>query len=252
MNLSRLKENKAFYNEKSILDIVDIVTWKKNNKSYNFQTLPKTAILSLSRFLLNKKQRIFSKKIKGLFGHNYVLNENYIYCSEFGNGAPAIIGLMEELRVFGVENFIFIGLAGVLKENVEGKAYIVSNAFSTTGTTYFYSDKDYFKPKKEKWFEFFVSKLEYKETICWSTDAPFRETESLVSFYQKSDVLHVDMECASIYAFTEFYKLNAICVVVSADSILNLTWNPPKDKGEINLTLKKTIKKIIDLNYEAS
>jgi purine-nucleoside phosphorylase len=250
MNLSNLKENSTFYKEKSILDIVDIVAWKKSNKSYNFETLPKTAILSLSRFLLSRKQRIFSKKLKGLFGQNYVLDENYVYCSEFGNGAPAIIGLMEELRVFGVENFIFIGLAGVLKETVDKKAFIVNTTFSTTGTTYLYSDKDCFQPKKEKWFEFFAKELSYKETICWSTDAPFRETESLVSFYQKKEATHVDMECAAIYAFAEFYKLNALCVVVSADSLLNLTWNPPKDKGEINLALKKTIKKIIDLNYE--
>lgn len=250
MNLLNLKENSTFYKEKSILDIVDIVAWKKSKKSYNFETLPKTAVLSLSRFLLSRKQRIFSKKLKGLFGQNYVLDENYVYCSEFGNGAPAIIGIMEELRVFGVENFIFIGLAGVLNETVDKKAFIVNTTFSTTGITYLYSDKDCFQPKKEKWFEFFAKELNYKETICWSTDAPFRETESLVSFYQKKEVMHVDMECASIYAFAEFYKLNALCIVVSADSLLNLTWNPPKDKGEINLALKKTIKKIIDLNYE--
>ncbi|AXP79473.1 Purine nucleoside phosphorylase DeoD-type [Mariniflexile rhizosphaerae] len=251
MEFTELKRNKAFYNEKSILDILDIVAWKKSNKSYNFETLPKTAILSLSRFLLSKKQRIFSKKLKGLFGQNYILDENYVYCSEFGNGAPAIIGLMEELRAFGVENFIFIGLAGLLKDEVEEKVFIVNNAFSTSGSAYLYSDKDSFQPKKEKWFEFFAKELNYKESICWSTDAPFRETESLVLFYQKNEVMHVDMECASIYAFAEFYKLNALCIVVSADSISNLTWNPPKNKSEINLVLKKAIEKIIAIKHEA-
>ena len=58
------------------------------------------------------------------------------------------------------------------------------------------------------------------------------------------------MECASIYAYAEFYKLNALCIVVSADSILNFTWNPPKNKGEINLILKQTIKKITTIKYE--
>ena len=160
MNLSNLKENSTFYKEKSILDIVDIVAWKKSNKSYNFETLPKTAVLSLSRFLLSKKQRVFSKKLKGLFGQNYILDKNYVYCSEFGNGAPAIIGLMEELRAFGVEKFIFIGLAGVLKNEIEEKAFIVNNTFSTSGSTYLYSDKDFFEPKRDKWFEFFGNKLE--------------------------------------------------------------------------------------------
>lgn len=251
MNLSNLKENSTFYKEKSILDIIDIVAWKKSNKSYNFETLPKTAVLSLSRFLLSKKQRIFSKKLKGLFGKNYILNKDYVYCSEFGNGAPAIIGLMEELRAFGVENFIFIGLAGVLKETVGKKAFIVNTTFSTTGTTYLYSDKDCFQPKKEKWFEFFAKELNFKESVCWSTDAPFRETESLINYYREKNVMHVDMECASIYAFADFYNLNALCILVSADSILNLTWSAPKNKDQLSSVLKSTIKKIITIKHEA-
>lgn len=249
MDLSKLKNNNNFWKEPSILNISDIVFWKKNKNSYNFENLPKTAILSISRFFLSKKQRIFCKKLKGIFGKSYILNENYIYCSEFGNGAPAITGLMEELRALGVENFIFIGFAGLLKKGFDEKEFIVTNSFSTTGTTYFYSYKDNFKPINGKWFQFFINQLNYKETTCWSTDVPFRETKSLVSFYIKKNAHHVDMECASIYAFAEFYNLNSLCILVSADEIVDFVWKEPINLKEINSMMKGVIKKIISINY---
>ena len=250
MDLSSIKKNREFYLEPSILNISDIISWKKTKNSYNFKNLPKTAILSLSCFFLSKKQQLFCKKIKGINGKNYILNNKFIYCSEFGNGAPAITGLMEELRALGVKNFIFIGFAGLLKKEVSEKKFIVTNSFSTTGTTCFYSYKDNFKPIDGKWFQILTNQLNYKETTCWSTDVPFRETKSLVSYYIEKNVYHVDMECASIYAFAEFYNLNSLCILVSADEIVDFVWKEPINLKEINSIMKGVLKKIISINYE--
>jgi purine-nucleoside phosphorylase len=249
MDLSSIKKNKDFYKESSIVDISNIVEWKKKRGNYNFIALPKTAILTLSSALLERKKRFFSKKIKGIYGKNYILNADFLYCSEFGNGAPAIIVLIEELRVLGVENFIFIGFAGLLKKEFKEKTFIVTNSFSTTGTTSFYSDKDNFKPIHSKWFEFFCAQLNYKETTCWSTDAPFRETKSLVSYYIEKNAQLVDMECASVYALAEFYNINALCILVPADEIVDFVWNEPLNLNELNFVMKGIIKKIISINY---
>lgn len=233
---------------KSVLDVSIFVNWKKNLKKYNFTDLPKTVILSVNKNILNKKTRFFSKRLKGFLGANFVVNKNVFYCSEFGNGAPAIIGLLEELRALGVENFIFVGLAGIISENICNQgAFVVTNSFSTTGINNFYSSKTNFQPKDNFWFNNLKEKLNLKQTTCWSTDAPFRETKSLIDYFVNKKTAHVDMECAAIYAFAEFYNLNSLCCIVSADDLCGMEWNPPGDLQEVNLLLKQIVSDLIEI-----
>lgn len=239
-------DKNSFYDEKSILDISQIVQWNKRNNKYNFQSLPATAIISLNKNGLNKLTRSFSKKAKGLMGQNYILNDHLIFCSGFGNGAPAIVNFMEELRVLGVQHFIFVGVAGALTEkNIGNGLFSINKAYSTTGCTALYSPNNDFKPLDNAWLRTLKSKLNLTETVCWSTDAPFRETKSLVTHFIQKNATHVDMECAAIYAFAEFYKLNALCIIVTADSLANDNWIPPGDVKAMNLNLRLIIKKLI-------
>lgn len=243
-------DKNSFYTEKSILDISKIVAWNKINKKYNFNVLPTTAIISLNKYALKRKTRFFSKKVKGLIGQNFILNNNVIFCSGFGNGAPAIVNFMEELRILGVQHFIFVGVAGALTENIkENDVFLLKNTYSTVGCTSLYSSNYNFVPIENDWLKAIKSKLNLPETICWSTDAPFRETKSLVSHFTQKEATHVDMECAAIYAFNEFYNLNALCIIITADSLANNNWIPPKNIKQLNSTLRKTVSRLV-LSYE--
>ncbi|MGK4566199.1 hypothetical protein [Flavobacterium sp. 3HN19-14] len=137
MNDDFLNNHPDFYTEKSVLDIAAIVAWKKSKNAYNITKFPTTAVISSGGNVLGVKQRLFSKKIKGLPGQNYIFGDN-IFCSRFGNGAPAIISLMEELRILGVEHFLFAGFAGKLTETEKRDAFLVTKTFSTSGCTSFY------------------------------------------------------------------------------------------------------------------
>lgn len=246
MESSFFKNNSNLISEKSVLDISEFVLWKKNNNAYNFDSLPKTAILTLSKNVLSRKNRIFYKKTKGISGSNYIINKNVLLCSSFGSGASAIISLLEELRILGVENFIFVGLAGKLIATNDD-TFVIDNSFSTCGSTLFYSKKEEYKPIQNSWFLTLKEKLNLKTAICWSTDAPFRETKSLIAYFKEKKATHVDMECAAIYAFSEFYGINAICIVVSADSFIDDVWLPPKNSAVLNENLNQLVKKIIAL-----
>jgi purine-nucleoside phosphorylase len=240
--------NTKFYTEKSVLDILKLIQWKKDSKKYNFEVLPKTAIITLEKSFLDNITRFFTKRIKGITGKNYQINKNILVCTSFGNGAPAIIGLLEELQGLGVENFIFIGYAGSLDANyIESDICIVKKAFSTTGCAALYSKNEFFKPKNNDWFSNLESKLNYKESICWSTDAPFRETPSLINHFIEKKATHVDMECAAIYAFAEFYNLNALCLLVTSDSLSHENWKHPKNLELLNNTIKKVLKQCINI-----
>lgn len=237
------KLSSSFFTEKSVLDVSDLVQWKRSQGCYNVEKLPKTAIVTLNKHLISKQVRLFSKKIKGIMGDNYLINPNVVVCTNFGNGAPAMVGVLEELRVLGVTHFIFIGLAGSLDaNNAEGDCCVVTETFSATGCAAFYNENKTIYPIDNEWFNNIKTKLNFKPTSCWSTDAPFRETPSLIAYYTDKGAKHVDMECAAIYAFAKFYQLNALCVLVTADSFLDGKWMPPKKNGLLRKHLQNILK----------
>ena len=240
-------ENSNFHstiNEESVLSISKFVEWKKKANQYNFKSLPKTAIITLSKKSL--PNYYFKKKIKGLKSNTYIINEHLLFCSNFGEGGASIIGLLEELRAFNVQNFIFVGIAGIINNNIgENEILVVNNTFSTTGASYFYSKLSENKILNYDWALKYSKLFSAKIIDTWSTDCPFRETPSLIAYFKNKGVSLVEMETASIYAFSSFYNLNSICIIVSADSLIDKVWKFPENMYLINQNIKNIIKELI-------
>jgi len=236
------------HTEKSLLESDSLVKWKKNNGAYNFDQLPNTAIITLNKSSLSRINRFVSKKLRGIQGDNYLLSTKTIFVSGFGNGAPALVGVMEELHALGVEKFVFVGWAGSInKKYKSGELFLVENSYSTTGCAQLYSRKSNFEPKENDWSLYIKSKLSLPVTTCWSTDAPFRETNSLVNFFREKGASHVDMECAAIYAFADHYKLNALCFLVTADFLSANEWVPPQNTKQLSSNVKNLVASLINL-----
>lgn len=119
-------------NEASIVNIDQLVAWKKSKKLYNFEILPKTAILTVFPSKKSVISSFFSQKIKGIKGENYILNrKKYALYADCSYGAPHVISLCEELRALGVSNFVFIGLAGaIVNSHQVGELLYVEKAYS--------------------------------------------------------------------------------------------------------------------------
>ena len=233
--------------EQSILNAKQIVQWKKHNKVYNFDSLPKTVILTNQSSYLSRFKKYFHKQIKGLSCESYVINKKYVLCTKFGNGSPAIISLMEELIALGIENFIFIGYAGILTNNIkEGSVFITNKAFSLTGTSFHYyndTEIEYSNPLTTM----FLNKFKLPKNTILSTDAPFRELPSQIAYFTKKGVALIDMEVASILAFSKYKKINTACFIITADNLTDGVWKHPKNMKilqQINLNLIKDIIKI--------
>lgn len=247
-SLANFKE--SFYSEPSLLNAAAVVQHKRERKLYNFSTLPSTAVL-IHTNMLSRQQTVFKSRLKGLAGKNYLINSDCILCTEFGNGAPAIITLMEELRVLGVTEFVFAGFAGSLLSGVkEGEMFFVKEAFSTTGCSAFYHAQEKIAAPFSNAHNSLIKELFLMEAVCWSTDAPYRETKSLVESFRQKGCTHVDMECAAIYAFCSFYNLSAMCILITADSFDSDKWKMPSDTGHLKKVLKSAVSQILSGNYE--
>lgn len=230
--------------ETAILSAEMIVSWKKKRGVYNFESLPGKAIIALSRDVFPKRFHFPFKKLRGIGGTNFIDGE-YLCCSGFGSGAPALITLMEEIRALGVTEFIFIGLCGALTEDiVSATAFYVNKAWSANGVarTYFLSEE--ISPFNAAYVQKFANALGLDAATCFSTDSPFRETASLLELVRLKDCNLIEMECAAAYAFSHFYQLNVVCMLIAADQ-LTTAWQPPSDMDRIVSVQKKLINTII-------
>ncbi len=233
----------SFYPESSsVVRSEMIVQWKKERNIYNFEKLPDTAVICVDYAILKHLNTFGAQKIKGIKGKYFVKNQ-LLFCSEFDNGAPGIINLLEELRALKVETFIFLGSAGVLSSEItETSMFFVKAAISGNGITAFYSDQQIHYPADD--FSKITDFPELKDCICYSTDAPYRETRPLLNEVAKMGAQLVDMECAAVYAFAEFYSLKASCFLIAADNLCQ-TWVAPKDFKRIIAVQKMFVDKLI-------
>lgn len=237
--------NNNFYNEKSVLTAKSVVKWKRKMGAYNFKSLPATVILTPTTNYVRGFKKFSYKKFKGLSGKNYRLNNNFLLSFGYGNGAPAIISQMEELRALGVEKFIFIGFAGMLNNQLnEGSSYLVSQTFSISGTSFYYSNQEKLSYPNPLYTNL-KKKLNLLEINCLSVDSPYRETKSVLESFIKKNVSLVEMETASIMAFSKFYNQDCICILVASDSITDFKWIPPKNFTKLVTEIDYIINKIL-------
>jgi uridine phosphorylase len=237
-----------FYKEPSLLNAADLVTWKRKCGVYNFKGLPDLAIIAIKRNMFSKVISPFTKRAKGINGSHFIYESKVLLCSEFGSGASAMIILLEELRALGVRQFIFIGSAGILDDSVKvGSAHIVQKAISLSGTTFFYSEKDELECYDLSFFEKVKNKCNLTLKTILSTDSPFRETSTLINHYRSKGCTMVDMECASIYAFSQFYKMPSICILVGADTLTSSEWKAPNNIKKLLKAQQKIVSDLLKL-----
>ena len=237
------KRDLFFYNEEPILTMEKLVLWKKKRNIYNFKKLPDIAIIGLEKQMFFKSVSFWSKKIKGIKGNHYLYKSKFLLCCGFGYGSATFISFLEELRCLGVKKFIFIGVAGVLKEKIN-KAYSISKVHSSVGASFFYYPKEEIDVYDTKWSTLINEICDLESEVSWCTDAPFRETPSLVNNYINKECAFVDMEVAGLYAFSQFYKLSSTAILIPADSLINDFWEQPKSLKEIVKKKQELVHKI--------
>ena len=70
--------------------------------------------------------------------------------------------------------------------------------------------------------------------VSWSTDAPFRETQSAIEAAQRAGVHAVEMEAAALYAYGQARQRDVVCVAHVTNSMA--ADGPDFDKGEADGT----------------
>lgn len=199
---------------------------------------PKTAILTwqdgfakIAEQIPNKLLTIFRScgkvSVKSLdFG------EDRLAFLQIPSSSPMVAQAMEELKVLGVENIVFIGSCGILDNECNGNFIVPSKALRDEGTSWHYiesQDEFIVCKNSEK-----VSKILFNLNIpnivrpVWTTDTIYRETKTAVKYAKEKGCCAVDMECSAINAVADYLNLNVYQVFYTADSLANKEWDVGK------------------------
>lgn len=235
---------KEYHKETALLQASMIVDWKRKRGVYNFQSLPGKAIVALSHQAFTPQLNLFSKKIRGINGR-ISAEGDYLFCSGFGNGAPALITVLEELRALGVSEFIFIGLCAALTTEISpGNAFYVKQAWSASGITASYFPDAMIEPYDPVYVQELATLCSLSSITCCSTDSPFRETPVFLQEARAQGCQLIEMECAAVYAFAHFYKVKAACLLIAADQITE-RWVAPSDMASLLAVQQQLVGRIV-------
>jgi uridine phosphorylase len=136
---------------------------------------------------------------------------------------PCIVGssyavlVAEQLFVSGCEQLISVTSAGIINQPSNDKRFaLITESVRDEGTSYHYLPKERracLSPNlREKLSHNSMSdNCPYFEAKSWTTDAPYRETQTAISAMEKEGVTCVEMEAAALYAFAEAKQKNVVC-----------------------------------------
>jgi uridine phosphorylase len=225
----------------------DMQNWRWQNGRKPGIEPPRTAILCLQPELMRRAWRRYPlKRVKGLFGDCYILNNRLgkvIVAGRFGMGAPAMAVCVEEYFALGVRQFVSIGVAGTLQPHLQtGDVILCDSALRGEGTSNHYLLPARSIAANAEWVKRIQSflaagKIPFHQGATWTTDAPYRESRWEAEANRQAGVLSVDMETSALFAATRCLGAQAASVLVVADRLLPDAWEPPSDDRSLEKNL---------------
>ncbi len=162
-------------------------------------------------------------------------------------GAPACVGLFEEILALGAKRIILLGNCGVLDKSIEDCGIIIpKKAIRDEGTSYHYAPAEDFIRVNTNYADVFAALLEelgypYVEGTTWTTDAFYRETKDKIISRKAMGAICVEMECAAMQALCNFRGAEFFQFFYAGDNLDHTNWDPRSLHGNVRLEDKEKI-----------
>lgn len=162
-------------------------------------------------------------------------------------GAPASVGLFEDVVALGAKRIILLGNCGVLDKEIEDCGIIIpTRAIRDEGTSYHYAPASDYIDVNVKYRDEFKEVLTefgypYVEGITWTTDAFYRETPKKIESRKQMGAICVEMECAAMQAFADFRNVEFFQFFYAGDNLDHSDWDPRSLSGHARLDDKQKI-----------
>lgn len=143
-------------------------------------------------------------------------------------GAPFAVLVAEELFASGCQLLVSITSAGQLDPNLELPcAILVNRALRGEGTSSAYLPPAAFADGDPHLLDAVAAELRCSGLTAirgatWTTDAPFRETQTAIAAARAAGLLAVEMEVAALYAFAQARSRPAVCFALVTNQMAQI------------------------------
>ena len=146
-------------------------------------------------------------------------------------GAPYAVMMLENLIAWGARQFIFFGWCGAISHKVKiGDIIVPTSAIIDEGTSKHYTTNSNLVAtpstsvlKKIK-TSFNNKNIDFHEGLVWTTDAIYRETREKVEYFQKKNVLAVEMEASALFTVGKFRNVKTAGILAVSDDLSTFDW----------------------------
>ncbi|MBJ40991.1 MAG: uridine phosphorylase [Gammaproteobacteria bacterium] len=207
------------YDEPSIFRPTNLLRESRRQNNIPLGKIPSICILdpdgNLVDYLKNENRALLNKF--------WACYHSSLYTSEIAGltvgiipravGASYAVLIAEQLFVSGCELLISITSAGIISDSPSNQKFaLITQAIRDEGTSYHYIPKNEPSTLSSK----LLKKLKnnkglWRESKSWTTDAPYRETESAIKEMKIKNITCVEMESSALYAFAKAKDKNVIC-----------------------------------------
>lgn len=212
-----------FYNEPSVFLPENLLREARRQKNIKECNVPEICLLDpdgdLAEYLLKKKLCVKNECWACYHSIMYEFNLDGITIGI----VPCIVGssyavlVAEQLFVSGCKLLISITSAGIISELKNNKRFaLITSSVRDEGTSYHYLPPEKQAILNENLFEN-LNDLVAKENCpyfngkSWTTDAPYRETQSAIDKMKTQNITCVEMEASALYALSEVKNYPIIC-----------------------------------------
>jgi len=207
------------YAEPSVFQPTNLLRESRRQNGIPLGEVPSICILdpdgNLLDYLSNKNEAVKSKYWACYHSYLYTFEINGLTVGIIPRavGASYAVLIAEQLFVSGCELLISITSAGIITESKPDKQFaLITQAIRDEGTSYHYLPKG----EPSELCQKLLNKLKnnnslWLEVKSWTTDAPYRETQSAINAMKKNNVTCVEMEASALYAFAKANDKEVIC-----------------------------------------
>lgn len=179
--------------------------------------------------------------------YRFLYKEHYLSTYMTTVGAPATVGLMEEVLAKGAKKVLLFGACGVLdRQLAAGHLIIPTAAYRDEGTSYHYlPPSDYVDIPTARRLGMIFDELDipYIFGKTWTTDAIYRETRNNAQTRKADGCVAVEMECAAVMAAGQFRNVPVYQFLYAEDSLDGADWEArswhrvPRSRYEVYLQI---------------
>ncbi len=215
--------DKKYYDEPSLFTPENLLREARRQKNIKDCKIPDFCILDpdgdLVEYLIKTGQAELNECWACYHTKLYSVKQNEFQFAILGCGVGSSFAVLiaEQLFASGCKILISITSAGIINPTKNNSKFVlIEEALRDEGTSYHYlppSEKSAINPILLDSLTSFYSKtnLSIETGNSWTTDAPYRETQSAINEAQKLNVVCVEMEAAALYAFAKAKNKNVIC-----------------------------------------